>query len=72
MSVENIEKFAMAYKVEKDKETGKFKLYNKDKKTYTKKMFSTKEMATKAGERYSAFADSAKNRKKTKVEPVKE
>jgi len=26
----------------------------------------------KAGERYSAFADSAKNRKKAKVEPVKE
>ena len=72
MSVENIRQMAENYKVEKCKESGKFKLYNKAKKTFTKKMFATKETAVKAGERYSAFAESAKSRKKAKVEPVKE
>jgi TfoX/Sxy family transcriptional regulator of competence genes len=72
MSVENIRQMAENYKVEKCKETGKFKLYNKAKKTFTKKMFSTKDMALKAGERYTAFAESAKSRKKAKVEPIKE
>ena len=76
MSVENIRQMAENYKVEKCKETGKFKLYNKAKKTFTKKMFATKDMAVKAGERYTAFAESAKNRvrkaKEPKVEPVKE
>ena len=72
MSVENIEHFAMGYKIEKDKDTGKFKLYNKEKKTYTKRMFATKETAEKAGERYTAFADSGKNRKKKVEPPTKE
>jgi hypothetical protein len=77
MSVHNIEQMASAYKVEKCKDTGKFKLYNKAKKAYTKTLFSTKEMATKASERYTAFAESAKNRVRKpkvepKVEPVKE
>ena len=72
MSVENIRTMATGYKVEKCKDTGKFKLYNKAKKTYTKSLFSTKEIATKASERYTAFAESAKNRKKTKVEPKEE
>lgn len=58
----------MPYKVEKDEETGKFKLYNKEKKTYTKKMFATKESAMKMADRYTAFADSRK--KKTKSEDL--
>ena len=59
----------MPYRIEKDEETGKYKLYNKDKKTYAKRMFSTKETAQKMADRYVAFAD---NRKKPKVKKEEE
>ncbi len=35
------------FKVEKDAETGKFKVYNKKKQSYSSRMFASKESATK-------------------------
>jgi hypothetical protein len=35
------------FKVEKDAETGKFKVYNKKKKSYSSRMFASKESAAK-------------------------
>jgi hypothetical protein len=58
----------MVYKIEKDEESGKFKLYNKDKKTYAKRMFATKETAQKMADRYTDFAHSRK-KPKVKEEP---
>jgi len=41
------------FKVEKDKETGKFKIYNKKKASYSSRMFASKESATKMCSVYS-------------------
>jgi len=58
----------MVFKVEKDKETGKFKLYNKEKKTYSKRMFKTKESASKMATHYGEFGSKAREAKKAKKE----
>ena len=53
MSVDNISR--MPFKIERDKETGKYKLYNKDKKTYAKRQFKDKATADKMKNIYDNF-----------------
>ena len=66
MSVDNISN--MPFQVKKDKETGGYKLWNKDKKTFAKKTFKDKATA----EKMKAVYDNFSYGKKRKVEPSKE
>ena len=45
----------MSFKVELDKESGKYKIYNGKKKEYSKRMFKTKDSATKVAGVYANF-----------------
>tara|TARA_R110000803_G_scaffold115427_2_gene183920 strand:- start:4643 stop:4975 length:333 start_codon:yes stop_codon:yes gene_type:complete len=54
---------ASNFKVEKDSESGKFKIYNKKKASYSSRMFASKESATKMCSVYS-------NLGKKKAEPL--
>jgi hypothetical protein len=45
----------MSFKVELDKESGKYKIFNGKKKEYSKRMFKSKESATKVANIYSNF-----------------
>ena len=58
----------MGFEEKKDKETGGYKLWNKDKKTFAKKTFDTREKAEKMKTVYDNFSYG----KKRKVEPSKE
>lgn len=44
------------FKTELDKETGKYKIFNKKKGEYSKRMFSTKESANKMVDLYTNFS----------------
>ena len=50
------------FKVEKDKETGKFKIYNKKKASYSSRMFASKESATKMCSVYSNLGTKKKDK----------
>jgi len=71
----------MSFKVELDKESGKYKIFNGKKKEYSKRMFKSKESATKVANIYSNFGNKPKaeppqkpktKRVRKKVEPVEE
>ena len=75
----------MSFKVELDKESGKYKIFNGKKKEYSKRMFKSKESATKVANVYSNFGNKPKANKeelpppkpktkrvKKKVVPVEE
>jgi len=59
----------MPFKVEVDKNSGKYKLFNKDKKTYAKREFKTRESAEKMAAHYSTFGKKTKERLGKKEEP---
>ena len=61
----------MVFKVEYDKESNKWKLFNKTKGEYAKKSFSSKESATKMADHYHRFSQMRKT-KKDKTEEKKE
>ena len=61
----------MVFKVEYDKESNKWKLFNKTKGKYAKKSFSSKESATKMASHYDNFSKMRKT-KKDKTEEKKE
>lgn len=58
----------MPFRVELDKDTGKYRLFNKDKKTYTKRSFNSKASAEKMAEHYSTFGKKTKERVAKKEE----
>ena len=61
----------MPFVVKKDKESGKYRLYNKDKKEFAKRSFLTKESATKMADHYHNFSQMRKSRAKAPVgEPL--
>ena len=62
----------MPYKIEVDKNSKKFKLYNTDKKTYAKREFNSRQSAEKMAEHYSTFGKKTKERLGKKEPKVKE